>query len=68
LLITKANAMNNRYDRKYLTSETAKVKYGSINKKSKIRTLKTAAKIDGPRPMKIAINTTGRSIKNSKLI
>ncbi len=42
----------------WLKSVTAKLKYGGMKKKSKARTLKIAASIEGPYPKRIDTSTT----------
>ena len=49
LMISATSSMTAKVTR-YSTSETAKVRYGGTKKKSKATTLRTEAKMEGPRP------------------
>ena len=57
LLVTSPTTSMTTKVKRYLTSETAKVKTGGTKKKSRAATLRIEATSDGPRPYRVATTT-----------
>src|SRR5258706_3261028 len=68
LLITSATTSITAKVTRYCVSDTAKLKYGGTKKKSNAATPNTEARIEGPRPNRIAASITPSRYTMTRLV